>query len=132
MHMLPMTMTKYESVPMTPGRRMDLLEELATTCADRDRLVRFNADVQKKAKEIVKARESRISELTDQLALGTESVGRDMNLEYNLLNNTTLVKDAKSGELIEERAMTAKERQAILDESDAQPEYLTSGRGKKR
>jgi len=128
--MLPMTLTKYESVAMQPARRTELLEELARTLEDRNRLKRHNDDIAKKAKEILKARESRITELTDQLTLGTESVGRDCTVEYNLLTNTTVLKDAKTHELIEERAMTAIERQEFADSRDDQPSFGNGSRRK--
>jgi hypothetical protein len=96
---------------------------LARTLEDRNRIKRHNDEIAKKAKEILKARESRITELTDQLTLGTESVGRDCTIEYNLVTNTTYVKDAKTKELIEERAMTPKERAELADSRDDQPAY---------
>lgn len=130
---LPMTLTKYDAVPMTPSRRYELLEELASTVADRKRLKMHNDDLAEKARDLLKSRDTRITELTDQLTLGTEAIGRDCELEYILLTNTTIVKDAKTKEILETRAMTSQERASLIDENDSQPDYSGHGkRGKRR
>lgn len=116
---LPMTMTKYDAVALPPARRTELLEELATTLADRDRIKMHNEEIAKKAKEILKSRELRIKELTDQLVVNSESVARACTIEYDFLQNTTTIKDAKTKDIVETRAMTVQERTELQDEKDA-------------
>jgi len=120
---LPMTVTKHEAVPLQNGRRNELLEELAKTLSDRDRLTLHNAEIQKKAKEIIKSRELRIKELTEQLAVNSETIPRECLIEYDFNANTVRLKDAKTRELVDERAMTPQERAELVDERDAQPTY---------
>ncbi len=112
------TLTRYLAVPLTEERKKELHEEIVTSINDKRRLEDVLDDIVKNNKKLIKSRESKIQENAEILTQGHTMICVVCNQEIDFGMNTVRIIRNDTGEVVEERAMTAQERQQLIDQRD--------------
>lgn len=104
-----LTITRHLPVPLTSTEKTEKHEELVRTITDAKRLEKHFALLKEQHKANMKARETRVDELTEELSQGF--VMRPIACEQipDLSQHRMVVKRLDTGETVEERALTAEE-----------------------
>lgn len=116
------TTTRHIPVPLTESQKREMHEELVVQIRDRDRIVDLLADITKRNKEVIRTRETKIKELAETLEQGHVMTSIQCRRDIDIQANTLRVIRVDNKQVIEERALTAKERAAIIDGTTERPE----------
>lgn len=103
-------------VPLTDAEKNELHDEMCAYVVDRDRLKDLLDEFNKKHEEIIKSREAKISENAATLHAGHVMRPISCQQEIDLTLNYIKVTRIDTGEILEDRAMTAQERTSLIDQ----------------
>lgn len=119
--------TRYLPVKLTDGRKLELGEELASNEVERERLLGVFEDLKKQHKANLSIREEKITVLSKTINQGFEMQPVKVSTWSDLQKNMLFVKRLDTNEIIQQRPLTAAEREQLLKPDKPAP----AGNGKK-
>lgn len=113
-----LTEIRHVPIPLTEEERRELNEELVEAVNDKKRLEEHWNMMSKQHKKAIAAREDTIEQNAEALEQGHRMMPVKCRRDIDLNTNTLTVTRIDTGEQIEQRAMTAQERTAIVDQRE--------------
>ena len=123
-----LTETRHLPVQLSEARRLALLEELAENVTEKDRLVEIKKELASNHSKAIAKRETTIKEVSETLRLNHEHQKVSVKIAKDLDKGRYLVTRLDNGAVVEDRALTQAEREAMTGES---PPGTNDGRGGK-
>jgi hypothetical protein len=116
-------LTKYEAQnPLSEPRRLELGEVLARAVGEQERLEIHLKDFVQRTKDAIKIQRQRVSETASTLNQGFEMVKLACSQTLDFDRNTMQIRRLDTGAIVEERALTAEEREEAMQ---AAPKKVT-------